>query len=65
MPGQDSTVARTLEGEEVEERKKTDSPVGCSYLPAAGISRVTETDILAYRLMGIVSGYMKIVVVDE
>ena len=35
-----------FEVEKVEKDGATYSPVGCSYLPVAGVSRVTETDIL-------------------
>ena len=40
-----------LECTKVESVRETHSPVGCSYLPAAGVSRVTETDILDMSVM--------------
>ena len=43
----------------MDEGGETDSPVGCSYLPAAGVSSVTETDMLSIGLMVIVGGCMK------
>lgn len=33
-------------GEELKNDGNTHSPVGCSYLPVTGVSKVTETDML-------------------
>lgn len=36
----------------IQDEGETHSPVGCSYLPAAGVSKDTETDMLGDRSMG-------------
>lgn len=36
----------------MKDERETHSPVGCSYLPVAGVSNVTETDMLGVQSMG-------------
>ena len=50
---QESSASR---GNDRGRKRETYSPVGCSYLPAAGVSRVTDTDMLVseYELLVII-----------
>ena len=43
--------AKRARGEEVKNERNTHSPVGCSYLPVAGVSKVTDTDMLGSESM--------------
>lgn len=45
-------VLQCSELKKILDEGETHSPVGCSYLPAAGVSKDTETDMLGDRSMG-------------